>query len=174
MTSQQLFEAAYEQHAGAVKGYALRRTDPARADDVVAEVFLIAWRRLDDMPAEPRAWLLGVARRVLANERRRVARQGAAFDRLEPAPSGIGTDPADAPALADRPLEDALRNLSDSDREALLLTAWEGLNHREAARALGVREATFSVRLHRAKRRLARALQSSQPETTSQARLETP
>jgi RNA polymerase sigma factor (sigma-70 family) len=173
MNSQQLFETVYEQHASAVRGYAMRRTDPARADDVVAEVFLVAWRRLEDIPAEPRPWLFGVARRVLANERRRLARQGAALARLEP-PSGVGADPAAGPALADRALEDALRKLSDSDREALFLTAWEGLNHRDAARALGVREATFTVRLHRAKRRLGRALERSEPEATSHTRLETP
>jgi RNA polymerase sigma-70 factor (ECF subfamily) len=171
MNSQQLFEAVYEQHASAVKGYAMRRTDPARADDVVAEVFLVAWRRLDDVPVEPRPWLFGVARRVLANERRRTARQGAVLARLEPPDSG--PDPADGPALADRPLEDALRELSDTDRDALLLTAWEGLTHRDAARVLGVREATFTVRLHRAKRRLGRALERSQPETSAPTRLET-
>jgi RNA polymerase sigma-70 factor (ECF subfamily) len=153
MTSQQLFEAVYEQHASAVKGYAMRR--------------------IEDIPSEPRPWLFGIARRVLANERRRVARQGAALGRVE-APSRVGSDPADGPGLADGPLEDALRNLSDGDRDALLLTAWEGLNHREAARALGIREATFTVRLHRAKRRLGRALGRTQQETTSQPRLETP
>jgi RNA polymerase sigma-70 factor, ECF subfamily len=172
MTSQQLFEAVYEQHASAIKGYAMRRIDPARADDVVAEVFLIAWRRLNEIPAAPRPWLFGVARRVLANERRRTARQDAFLDRLE-ATSAISSEPADVRVLSDRPLQDALRTLSDSDRDALLLTAWEGLNHRDAARALGVREATFSVRLHRAKRRLGRALERDQPATTSQARLET-
>ena len=171
MNSQQLFEAVYDQHATAVKEYAMRRTDPARADDVVAEVFLVAWRRLDDIPAEPRAWLFGVARRVLANERRRVARHGAAVERLEPL--GVSADPADRPALAYRSLEEALRQLSDRDREALLLTAWEELSHRDAARVLGVREATFTVRLHRAKRRLGRALERSQPETTAPTRLET-
>jgi len=172
MNSQQLFEEVYSRHASAVKGYAMRRTDPARADDVVAEVFLVAWRRLDDIPAEPRPWLFGVARRVLANERRRAARHGAALGRLEA--SGGGADPADGPVLADRRLEDALANLSDSDREALLLIAWEGLTHRDAARVLGVREATFTVRLHRAKRRLGRALERSQPEPTAPTRLETP
>ncbi len=173
MNSQQRFEAVYEQHSGAVKGYAMRRTGPARADDVVAEVFLIAWRRLEDVPAEPRPWLFGVARRVLANERRRVARQGAALERLQESPD-LTAESTDGPALASRPLQDALEHLSETDREALLLTAWEGLNHRDAARVLGVREATFSVRLHRAKRRLGRALERSQPETTSRARLETP
>jgi RNA polymerase sigma factor (sigma-70 family) len=172
MTSQVFFEALYEQHAGAVKGYAMRRTDPARADDVVAEVFLVAWRRLEDIPAEPRPWLFGVARRVLANERRRISRQGAALDRLEPAPDP-GADPAEAAAVADRSLRDALANLSESDRDALLLTAWEGLSHRDAARALGVREATFSVRLYRARRRLGRALGSGRAASSSQTRLET-
>jgi RNA polymerase sigma-70 factor (ECF subfamily) len=172
MNSQQLFEAVYEQHANAIKGYAMRRIDPARADDIVAEVFLVAWRRLEDIPAEPRPWLFGVATRVLANERRSAARQHAALDRLEPTAASV--DPADAPELASSPLQEALRNLSDTDREALLLTAWEGLNHREAARALGVKEATFTVRLHRAKRRLGRAIERSQPARTAPTRLETP
>jgi RNA polymerase sigma factor (sigma-70 family) len=172
MNSQQLFEAVYEQHAGAIKGYAMRRIDPARADDIVAEVFLVAWRRLDDMPAEPRPWLFGVARRVLANERRRLTRHDAALGRLEPPAASV--DPAESPALANRPVQEALRNLSDTDREALLLTAWEGLNHRDAARALGVKEATFTVRLHRAKRRLGRAIETSQPARTPPTRLETP
>ncbi len=64
------FEQLYRQHAGAVLAYARRRTTQEAADDAVAEVFLIAWRRVDDVPAEPLPWLLGVARRVLANQRR--------------------------------------------------------------------------------------------------------
>ena len=176
MTSGERFEELYEKHAPAVKGYALRRADPARADDVLGEVFLIAWRRLADIPAEPRPWLFGVARRVLANERRRAARQDAVAERLSVRPAD-GADPAeafpDAFHLAGGALGAALGALGDIDREALVLTAWEGLNHREAARVLGVREATFTVRLHRAKRRLARALERNEPATTSQARLET-
>jgi RNA polymerase sigma-70 factor, ECF subfamily len=171
MVSREQFEAAYAQHADAVKGYAMRRTDPARADDVVAEVFLIAWRRLDALPAEPRPWLFGVARRVLANERRRAAREVAAVGRMPP--PDRQADPVAAPALRDRRLGEALASLSDTDRESLLLIAWEGLNHRDAARVIGVKEATFAVRLHRAKRRLARALQRSQPTRTSSTRLET-
>jgi RNA polymerase sigma-70 factor (ECF subfamily) len=170
MNSQQRFEAIYEQHAGAIKGYAMRRIDPARADDIVADVFLIAWRRLDDMPEDPRAWLFGVARRVLANERRRLSRHDSALGRLEPPADSF--DPADAPTLG-RPLQEALGNLSDNDREALLLTAWEGLTNRDAARALGVREATFTVRLHRAKRRLGRAIEQSKPPRATPSRLET-
>jgi RNA polymerase sigma-70 factor (ECF subfamily) len=153
MNSQQLFEAVYERHANAIKGFAMRRIDPARADDVVAEVFLVAWRRLEDMPDEPRPWLFGVATRVLANERRRTARQHAALDRLEPVAASV--DPAESPALADRPLQEALRNLSEADR------------------ALGVKEATFTVRLHRAKRRLGRAIERSEPVRAQPTRLET-
>jgi RNA polymerase sigma-70 factor, ECF subfamily len=172
MTSRERFEVVYHQHAVAVKGYALRRADPARADDVVAEVFLVAWRRLDAVPAEPRPWLFGVARRVLANERRRAARQDAVVDRMG-VPDCGGAHSADGAASAGGTLGAALAVLSDTDREALLLTAWEGLNHSEAALVLGVREATFTVRLHRARRRLARALERRQPTATSQTRVET-
>src|ERR1700757_4099530 len=122
MNSQQLFEAVYQQHANAIKGYAMRRIDPARADDIVAEVFLVAWRRLDDMPAEPRPWLFGVAMRVLANERRRVARQHATIDRLELTVASV--DPAESPALANRTVQEALRNLSGTAAEAPRLTPW--------------------------------------------------
>ncbi|HXB65105.1 MAG TPA: sigma-70 family RNA polymerase sigma factor [Solirubrobacteraceae bacterium] len=163
MSARQHFEALYAAHAGAVRGYAMRRTTPVQADDVVAEVFLIAWRRLDDIPADARVWLLGVARRVLANARRSSARQHAVQSRLE---HDIRTRPEHAPAAeqpltlepAARQVMDALRSLRESDREALLLIAWEELSHREAARVLGVRESTFGVRLHRAKRRLRQAL----------------
>ena len=64
------FEGLFRSEADLVRAYALRRADPTVADDVVAETFLVAWRRLDDVPEAPRSWLLGVARRVLANRRR--------------------------------------------------------------------------------------------------------
>lgn len=175
MSARQHFEALYAAHAGAVRGYAMRRATAAQADDVVAEVFLIAWRRLDDVPADARVWLLGVARRVLANERRSAARQQAVQGRLE---RDVWTRSEHAPTAeqlltlepAARHLLDALRSLRESDREALLLIAWEELSHREAARVLGVRESTFGVRFHRAKRRLARALaerNSTTPDITT-------
>jgi RNA polymerase sigma factor (sigma-70 family) len=170
VSARQHFEALYVAHAGAVRGYAMRRTTAAQADDVVAEVFLIAWRRLDDIPADARVWLLGVARRVLANERRSSARRQAVQGRLE---HHVGTGPEQA-ATAEQLLTlepaaqhamDALRSLRESDREALLLIAWEELSHKEAARVLGVRESTFGVRLYRARRRLERALADRDPTT---------
>jgi RNA polymerase sigma-70 factor (ECF subfamily) len=176
VTARQHFEALYAEHAGAVKGYAIRRVGPARADDVLAEVFLVVWRRLEQVPGSPRPWLLAVARRAIANERRSGVRQEAVREQLKFARAGEGTslaDPATALTLPDAPIRQALQSLSDADREALQLTAWEGLSNREAAHVLGIREATFSVRLHRAKRRLERALASSPQSTISRTRLET-
>jgi RNA polymerase sigma factor (sigma-70 family) len=172
MSAREHFEALYAANAGFVRGYVLRRSTPARADDVVAEVFLTAWRRLEDVPPDARAWLLGVARRVLANERRGFERQEALRARLgqERAP-----DEDAAGEASSRRVLDALESLEEGDREALLLVAWEGLSHRDAARVLGVREATFSVRLHRARRRLIRVLASDEPDTNHiTVRLETP
>jgi RNA polymerase sigma-70 factor (ECF subfamily) len=169
VSAREYFETLYAGHAGAVKAYAMRRAARARADDVVAEVFLIAWRRLEDVPPEPRAWLLGVARRVMANERRGVARQEAVRSRLRHERAAEETPVVES---EDRPVLDALESLGESDREALLLIAWEGLSHRDAARVLGVREATFSVRAHRARRRLARVLASNEPEVVSRMRME--
>src|SRR6478672_7608960 len=76
------FERLFRSEADAVRSYALRRADPADADDVVAETFLVAWRRFDDMPSDPRPWLLSVARNVLANRRRSVGRLVSLSDRL--------------------------------------------------------------------------------------------
>lgn len=152
------FEALYAAHAPAVRAYAMRRGPAADADDVVAEVFLIAWRRLGDVPPDARCWLLSVARRVQSNAYRGSARRQALRARLE---HERGLDAAASPP-ADRRLLEALLELGESDREALLLVAWEQLSHRDAARVLGVREGTFAVRVHRAKRRLARALSDAE------------
>lgn len=166
MTAQQRFQAIYEAHASAVYGYALRRTDRAQAEDIVAEVFLVVWRRLEDVPAEPRGWLLGVARRVAANSRRGEERRAALAERL-----ATELPRAGEPAPASARLADALLSLPERDREALTLISWDGLSRREAAQALGIREGTLAVRLLRARRRLARALERApeahNPTTTA-------
>ncbi len=159
MTDRRRFEALYAAHAGAVLAYARRRGASGEADDVVAEVFLIAWRRLNDVPDDARGWLLAVARRVQANARRGSSRQEALQARLASEPVA---EPAGAPE--DGRLLAALAALREDDREALLLVAWEGLSHRQAAEVLGVRESTFGVRVHRAKRRLVRALSTAPGE----------
>ena len=142
-----------------------RRVDSQDADDVVADVFVIAWRRLHDVPEDPLPWLLGVARRVMANRWRGATRDAALRDRmmferprLEPS-SSMTPGPAE--------VFRALSAMREKDRETLLLVAWEGLEPAQAARVLGVRPNTFSARLSRARRRFERALaaESGQPET---------
>ncbi|HEX3975088.1 MAG TPA: RNA polymerase sigma factor [Solirubrobacteraceae bacterium] len=156
MDPQAQFEQLYRAHADRVHAYALRRTTPSAADDVVAEVFLVVWRRLHRVPEEPLPWLFGVARRVLANRRRTESRAAALHERL--ADPGYRAEPSPVSAEVDDRVQRALAGLGERDRELLLLVAWEGLRVNEAAEALGVRSGTLAVRLHRARQRLARAL----------------
>jgi RNA polymerase sigma factor (sigma-70 family) len=149
------FEELYRQHVGAVAAYALRRASRETAEDVVAETFLVAWRRLDRMPEEPLPWLYGVARRTLANHRRSAIRRESLARRLEiEAPVGSVTP-------VDERLLDALRRLRRRDREVLMLLAWEGLTPAEAAQVLDCSPVAFRIRLHRARKRLAIALEAT-------------
>jgi RNA polymerase sigma-70 factor (ECF subfamily) len=149
------FELLYAKHAPAVKAYALRRTDSSVADDIVAEVFVVCWRRFDQVPADPLPWLLAVARRVLSTQRRGERRRGALTERLaETVAAGLH----EAPRSADGALAAALARLGDADRELLLLIAWDGLSPAQAAEVLGVKPTTVRVRLLRARRRLTLAL----------------
>lgn len=147
-------EALFVEHSRAVRAYVLRRIDPATADDVVSEVFVVAFRRLDEVPAEPLPWLLATARRILANHRRGVGRRDAAATHLARLSPGAWHDET----LAGSGVIAGLARLSDRDREVLLLVAWEDLDPASAAMVLGCSRATFAVRLHRARRRLAAAM----------------
>jgi RNA polymerase sigma-70 factor (ECF subfamily) len=141
------FAQTFEEHFRAVSAYALRRTTPAEAEDVVAETFLVAWRRLDEIPEEAKPWLLGVARRVLANQRRAAGRRHALKERVAGVPASE-QEPSRRPTVLH-----ALACLSDTDREVLLLVAWDGLSVREAATTLRCTRTAMKVRLHRARRR---------------------
>ena len=152
-TRAERFEQIYDAHYAAVRAYALRRAPRAEADDVVAETFTVAWRRLADVPDEPRPWLYEVARRVLANRRRGDERRAALAERLRQAPTITAVGPVDLTALAT-----AFAALPEHEREALALVAWEGLSTRDAARAAGCSDVAMRVRLHRARRRLEQAL----------------
>jgi RNA polymerase sigma-70 factor, ECF subfamily len=148
------FEAIYGEHVTAVSRYCLRRSPPDIADDVAAETFLVAWRRLDELPDDVAPWLFGVARNILANHSRGERRQRAVRDRLaaeRPVPPPEPGDPGAA-------VRAALAHLSERDREAIMLIHWEGLTPTQAARVLGTTAAAMRVRLHRAHRRLARVL----------------
>jgi RNA polymerase sigma-70 factor (ECF subfamily) len=155
-------EDLYRSHARAIHAYALRRVDRATADEVAAETFVVAWRRLEDVPSEPLPWLFGVARRLVANQTRGESRRAALTMRLASETSASAalttrlateTSASAGPVGTERTLE-ALEELGAGDREVLLLVAWEGLTQRQAAQALGCSHAAVRVRLHRARRRL--------------------
>ena len=151
------FRQVYSANFPALLAYALRRVEqPPDAADVVAETFLIAWRRADEMPAgdETRLWLYGVARRVLANHHRggvRRARLGELLrQRLTPSDGGDpGTEVPERLAV-----RAALDRLSPLDREVISLILWEGLQPREAATVLRVSPETVRTRLSRARARM--------------------
>jgi len=149
------FTALFDAHREAVRAYMWRR-DPELADDVTAETFLVCWRRLDAVPAEPLPWLLGVARNIRLNQRRGARRRGRLEHRLrtEPTPA---RDPAAVVGERDV-IRTALANLDERDREVLLLTAWDRLDRDAIAVVLGCTRANVAVRLLRARRRLAREL----------------
>ncbi len=153
------FRQFYERHYSAVLGYGLRRTDTSAAEDIAAETFLVAWRRFDEVPGDALPWLLTVARNLLANHRRSVVRRDATISRLRTEPDAAVRDAADQIAARDDVLE-AFQRLSETDREALALIAWDGLSGDRAARVLGCSVGAFWVRIHRARRRLARELET--------------
>lgn len=156
------FERLFAAHSRAILAYALRRTRRAEdAADVLGEVMLIAWRRLDEVPTGDgtRPWLFAVARRVLANQSRADTRRLRLTERLK---QDLREELVDGGAADVRSeageVHAALTQLSASDRELVLLIAWEGLSPSQAARALGIGPAAARTRLHRARRRLKRAL----------------
>lgn len=160
-----LFEALFHRYADSVLAYALRRSDPDTAQEVVAETFAVAWRRLADVPEPALPWLLAVARRVLANSRRSSSRRAALTFRLVEQPGATGADPA-GEVDARLTIRAALDQLSPAEREAIELLAWEGLTSAEAAEVLGCSRRVFALRIHRGRRRLRRCLADS-PATDS-------
>jgi RNA polymerase sigma factor (sigma-70 family) len=160
-------EDLFRRHEPAVVAYVRRRAPEDVVDDIVAETFLVAWRRLDDVREPALPWLLGVARRVLSTHRRGDRRRQELGNRLVAAQSmsvPAWSEESEGRALA------ALATLSEKDREALTLTAWEGLTPQQAAVVLSEPAARFRVRLHRAKRRVRAVLEqppSAQPRPTT-------
>lgn len=149
------FEQVFVAHREAVLGYLRRRTDSGHdAADLLADTFLVAWRRLDDVPLDPqtRPWLYGVARRVLANHRRGEGRRHALATKLR----DELPDSPDQPPLDDSPTARAFRALPEQDRELLSLVAWEELDTGQVATVLGISRNAVRIRLHRARKRFAK------------------
>ena len=153
----------FDAHAADVRRYIRRRCAADDVDDLVSDVFLVAWRRLDDIPGDAELpWLYRTAWNTLANHRRR--------------PGPIVTDEVPdqpEPDVADRVIDDALlaaawRSLSARDREVLRLSAWEGLDGRALAEALGISVGGAGAALWRARQHLADAWERSAPAGTLQ------
>lgn len=153
----QRFEAIAEEVFEPLQRYLRRRALPADADDALSEVLLTVWRRLDDTPQDlPLPWCYGIARRVLANQRRGRHRHLKLVQKMGSQPDRQMPDPADG--RGDPELEEALGRLSDDDRDVLRLWAWEQLEPREMAPVLGISVNAATLRLSRARRRLADSL----------------
>ena len=154
------FQALYAEHHARVYAYAVSRVGRQLADEVVSEVFLVAWRRLADVPAPALPWLLTVARNTASSQFRGSARQRSIGAELRAwATEAELSEPDVADAVSERlSVLTALAALPEADRELLTLVAWHGLKPNEAARVVGCSTATYFVRLHRARRRLERAM----------------
>ncbi|MEU7859088.1 RNA polymerase sigma factor [Nonomuraea sp. NPDC049141] len=164
MTHRDRFEAVYDAYYPAIYQYAARRTgSPDDTADVISETFLTAWRRIGDVPEGERAllWLYGVARRVLANQKRGASRRAVLAERLrdELAADRTGT-PVDLEYV-----RTAFDDLSERDREVLALACWEELTSEQIAKVVGCTAIAARTRLHRARKRLAATLER-QPSST--------
>ena len=135
-----------------VRRFLARRTDPATAEDVLAETLLVCWRRVEDLPEEPLPWAYGVARNCLHNADRSARRQ----QRLAARIATVDPPPEVAPAAAepDDDLTAALAALRPDDAELLRLWAWEQLTPAEIAVVLDITSNAASIRLHRAREKL--------------------
>lgn len=159
-SADQRFRGLYLAHSSAILTYFKRRTDGETAKDCTAETFLVAWRRIEDVPSDALPWLYGVARRILANQRRGGGRMGRLIVKLR------GQRPESPPSpevLVVRREEDAelvagVSRLSVQDQELLLLANWEELPHAEIGQILGCSAHAVDQRIHRAVHRLAREL----------------
>lgn len=153
------FAALFEQLSPRVYAYARRHCDLASAQDVVADTFLVAWRRRERLPDDPLPWLLRVARYTIANHQRGVQRWQRAVTSLghltQIAGASVG---ADHRVVQQEDYLSALAALTAKEREALLLIAWDGLSSRDAATVAGCSARAFEVRLSRARARLVREL----------------
>lgn len=167
LVTPEAFEALYRRTAPEMLGF-LRRRAGEQAPDLLGEVYVLAWEKRDELPAEwqQRAWLFGVARRLLFSHGRRVSRDGAA----ELAAAQLLSQPVhEADQQVGAAVRQALARLPESDRELIQLTEWEQLSIAEAAVTLGLKPGTARVRLHRARARLSQDPELAALVTTAPA-----
>ncbi|MER8008001.1 MULTISPECIES: sigma-70 family RNA polymerase sigma factor [unclassified Streptomyces] len=167
MSNDEIFAAAYREHYWAVSRYVARRLSgrAGEVEEVVAEVFTVAWRRRADLPVSPLPWLYGVARNCLANAVRGYGRRRRLLDRIGNDETAHGRQIVDSPDT-EAPgawVHDALGRLSEADQEVLRLTAWEELGVDDLAVALGCGTRAAAMRLHRARHRLRAEIDRMRP-----------
>ncbi len=163
------FEEVVREAGPAMLAYARRRVDPDTAEDVVADALLVLWRRRHEVSRRSRddevAWAVGITRGCLANAQRSARRHLSLVGRLasvERPPSTHGPPESD-----DEELHAALASLRQEDQELLRLWAWDDLKPAQIAVVLGTTPESVSVRLHRAKKRLAALLTTPAESTVS-------
>src|ERR1700722_19361660 len=132
------FESFYQTQAPDLLAYVRRRLDSFDAEDVLTQVFLVAWRRFETVPSPPgdRLWLFGVARRIIGEHRRSTMRRQRLQRRLAQEGHLPGLGPPELGHLHTR-IETAMASLGAGEREVLGLVVWDGLSHGEAAAVLG-------------------------------------
>lgn len=157
------FRRVFDAHYSSVQRYCVRRLRPADADDAVAEVFLVVWRRINQMPEGDEAlpWLFGVARNVIRNlERsgRRVSRLKARVEQ-EPTTANPGPEAQVIRHVEYAEIAAALASLNPADQEVIRLRAWEELTAPQIAVVLGCSVAAAEKRVTRASQRLTKAVE---------------
>lgn len=170
----ELFASLFDRHADEIHRYAARRLGPELAEDVTAEVFLVAFRaraRYDRTRSDARPWLYGIATNVVSQHRRAERRRTQAMAKVTIERPGTfderSADRVTAEQLQPR-LAKALTKLSAAERDLLLLVAWADLTYEDAALALGVPVGTVRSRLHRLRAKLRRALGGIDPFSTEE------
>jgi RNA polymerase sigma factor (sigma-70 family) len=164
------FNALFASYSSDIVAYCGWRAGSASdAQDAVAEVFLIAWRRLDELPEGDagRVWLYATARRVIANQRRSSRRRVALHERLALETASVQPPSSDREETL---VHEALRRVGARDREVLLLAEWEGLSPAQIAAVLGCLTVTARGRLHRARRRFRTVFEELVAEDSDGAR----
>ena len=151
------FRSLYRAHHGRVCAYLAHRTETGAVEDLAAEVFLVAWRRQHEMPAHVLPWLLNIAGKCLADQRRASGRRRALVEALVPGEAAT-TEETLVQEAQRRAIVAALGAVDDEQRELLLLRHWDGLAPRDIARVLELNRVAARARLHRATRRLQREL----------------
>jgi len=166
------FTALYDANRTHVWAYATCRVGRQHADEVVSDTFVVAWRRFAEIPEPALPWLVGVARNVARERLRAEARRESVAAELR----SLASSPADPAADVSEAVTDrlevlsALAELPENDREALILTAWQGLSPREAALVVGSTPTAMRVRLHRARKRLAAELGAASRQQATERR----